>query len=127
MTTTAARLDAITAQLGTITPGPWEHEPYGGQNQNGDYAGGNIFDGHGEYLISEVSDKDGAFIASAPETVHYLLTLARKQAAALERVEKVRQELFDLSNDDGWTTQTRAAYRDASRAIYTAITGEASL
>ena len=62
-------LDGIRAELDKITEGPWQHEPYGGQNQNGDYAGGYIIDGHGEWLISDVSDSDGPFIASAPSTV----------------------------------------------------------
>lgn len=35
----------------------------------------------------------------------------------LEAVEKVRKDLFEMSNERDLTTQARAAYRDASRAI----------
>jgi len=44
---------------------PWHHEPYGGQNQNGDYSGGHVFDADGEYVVPEVRDVDGALIAAA--------------------------------------------------------------
>ena len=47
------------------TDGPWHHEPYGGQNQNGDYSGGHVFDADGEYVVPEVRDVDGALIAAA--------------------------------------------------------------
>lgn len=46
-------------------PLPWTHQPYGGQNQNGDYSGGCIFDARGEYVVSEVDDEAGALIVSA--------------------------------------------------------------
>jgi len=44
---------------------PWSHEPYGEQNQNGDYSGGHVFDGHGEYVVTDVTNCDGALIAAA--------------------------------------------------------------
>ncbi|SFK32280.1 hypothetical protein [Cellulomonas sp. KH9] len=44
---------------------PWHHEPYGGQNQNGDHSGGHVFDADGEYVVPEVCDVDGALIAAA--------------------------------------------------------------
>lgn len=44
---------------------PWHHQPYGEQNQNGDYSGGSIFDADGEYVVSEVSDIAGAAIVAA--------------------------------------------------------------
>ncbi len=56
------------------TEGPWFHQPYGGQNQNGDYSGGSIFDATGEYLVSEIGDDDGAYIAAvSPDRILTLL------------------------------------------------------
>ena len=71
-------LDALEAVAKAATPGPWTHQPYGGQNQNGDYFGGDVFDGDGEYLVSEVSDENGAHIATFdPATVLALIAAAR--------------------------------------------------
>lgn len=42
--------------------------------------------------------------------------------AIVNAVEEVRKELFVLSNDENWNSLHRAAYRDASRAIHTALT-----
>lgn len=49
------------------------------------------------------------------------LTELQKAREALGRVAKVRQELFDVSNNEDFRPQARAAYRDASRAIYIAL------
>jgi hypothetical protein len=49
---------------------PWTHEPYGDQNQNGDYSGGSIFDADGEYVVVEVSDDAGAAIVAAMNATH---------------------------------------------------------
>jgi hypothetical protein len=97
-------LGEIEARAQAATEGPWEHEPYRGQNQNGDYAGGHIFDGDGEYLISEVSDRDGAFIAHARKDVPTLLTLVREQQARLDRV----LELANWAGKRGWTLDAAA-------------------
>jgi len=99
-------LDGIRAELDKITEGPWQHEPYGGQNQNGDYAGGYIIDGHGEWLISDVSDSDGPFIASAPSTVARL-------SSAVEAALLVADE-FDAKAGHRWaSSRLRAAIENA--------------
>jgi hypothetical protein len=41
--------------------------------------------------------------------------------AVAAAMDTVRRELLEMSNDDGLPLNTRAAYRDASRAIYTAL------
>lgn len=120
---TAPDLSAIRAQLAGITPGPWEFvgpdieqcgETWGTVIENSVDCGSYCYGGS---VRQEVKPEDAAFIAAAPSTVTRLLGI-------VERVEKVRQELLELSNDDNWNSLHRAAYRDASRAIHTAITGE---
>lgn len=100
----AARLDAIEAQLGTITPGLWEvdrNHPFT------DYLVGIFSPGAKKYVVQvenqedvddPTSDSDAVFIASAPDTIRELLTLARKQAAALERVEALAERWAGLDN-----------------------------
>lgn len=70
-------------------------------------------------LAKMLADKIGVILPEEPGAA--APHMPAEQLEALARVEKVRQELFDLSNDDDWPTQLRAAYRDASRAIYTAL------
>jgi hypothetical protein len=85
MTATPERLDAITARLASATNlGLWE------TTRANDVV---IYDpnGFGAYrriAHAEVRD-DAKFIANARADVAYLLDLARKQAAALERVERL--------------------------------------
>ena len=79
-------LDDLEATAKAATPGPWQHLPYGGQNQNGDYSGGSIFDADGDYLLSEVSDAAGAHIATFdPPTVVALIAKLREAEAVIER------------------------------------------
>ena|SRR6185437_11245294 len=78
------RLAEWQQRTDAATDGPWEHEPYGAKNQNGDSAGGNLFDAHGEYVVSEVSDPDGAFMATTREAMPKLLA-AVEAVLALHR------------------------------------------
>ena len=72
-------LNELEAIARAATPGPWQHLPYGGQNQNGDYSGGSVFDADGDYLLSEVSDAAGAHIATFdPPTVVALIAKLRE-------------------------------------------------
>ena len=96
--TDSERVDQIRARDASAAKGPWLHEPWGGQNQNGDYTGGNVFDADGEYLVSDIADVDGAFIAHAREDVPYLLAehdrltaLLAEQAATIERVRALHR------------------------------------
>jgi hypothetical protein len=76
-------LDALEATARAATHGPWQHTPFGGQNQNGDYFGGDVFDGHGEYLLSEVRDEDGAHIATFDPTTALALIARLREAEAV--------------------------------------------
>lgn len=113
-----ADLSGIRSLLSGITPGPWFQGRDSVRHENAKEV-------YSEREPSPTSEDictawhphDAAFIAAAPSTVARLLGI-------VERVEAVRQELFDISNDENWTAEHRAAYRDASRAINTAITGE---
>lgn len=87
--TTTARLDAIEAQLGTITPGPWEARDWTTVDIDGAPVHCEVRIWSGNAFVAGVlegQDPDAVFIAAAPDTIRELLTLARKQAAALERV-----------------------------------------
>lgn len=79
-------LAEMQARADGATDGPWHHQPWGGQNQNGDYSGGEVFDAYGEYLIHDVSDEDGRFIAHARTDVPWLIEYARQRDAALTAV-----------------------------------------
>ena len=46
---------------------PWSFQPWGGQNQNGDYAESILFDAHGETIAYGLPNADGALIAAAPD------------------------------------------------------------
>ena len=46
---------------------PWLFQPWGGQNQNGDYAESILLDAHGEALAYGLPNGDGALIAAAPD------------------------------------------------------------
>lgn len=81
-------LDALEATARAATPGPWMHQPYGGQNQNGDYFGGDVFDADGEYLLSEVANEAGAHIATFdPPTVRALIARLRTAENALKNYD----------------------------------------
>jgi hypothetical protein len=82
---------AIRAREQAATLGPWTHQPYGGQNQNGDYFGGDIYDADGEYVVSEISDADGAFIAASRTDV----------PALLDEVDRLREAIEDAPHA-GW-------------------------
>ena len=82
-------LDELQKLAEAATLGPWTHQPYGPQNQNGDYSGGEVFDGHGEYLFHDVRDEDGEFLVAAQPQV--ILEL-------IERVREVEAER-DYAND----------------------------
>ena len=58
---------------------PWLFQPWGGQNQNGDYAESILLDAHGEALAYGLPNGDGALIAAAPD----LLAAVRDVFAAL--------------------------------------------
>ena len=69
------------------TPGPWTHQPYGGQNQNGDYTGGWLLDADGEWVVADVSDRDGAHMAAFnPRTAIALLDRVEAAEQVLQRV-----------------------------------------
>lgn len=77
-------LDRIEALADAATPGPWTHIPYSGQNQNGDYAGGYVLDAHGESILDDVYDPDGAFIAgTGPDVVKELVRQVREARSGL--------------------------------------------
>lgn len=59
---------------------PWSFQPWGGQNQNGDYAESILFDAHGEALTYGLPNADGALIAAAPA-----LTAAVRDVLALHQ------------------------------------------
>lgn len=91
-------LDTLRKTAEAATPGPWTHEPYEAQNQNGDYFGGWLLDADGEYVVADVSDRDGAFMAAAnPETVLALLSRVEK---AEQAVQRVREALRDREYDE---------------------------
>lgn len=81
-----ARIDELEQKA---PAGPWQHQPYGGQNQNGDYSGGAVFDADGEYLVSDVSDEAGAFIAAARTDLPALVAEVRSQAERISTAERI--------------------------------------
>lgn len=83
--TIQAAIDKLTRLREKASPGPWEHQPYGAQNQNGDYSGADIFDANGEYLLHDVSDTDGSLISTLHATIDAQIELLeghRKYAEA---------------------------------------------
>lgn len=56
---------------------PWCHQPWGGQNQNGDYSGGEVYFGDGFDRISEVHDADGELIVALSRCVDPILVMLR--------------------------------------------------
>jgi hypothetical protein len=107
-------LSAIRAQHATVEGERWEYMP---AMTDDAIIMHRVYDDEGHCIAECSSPTLAAFIAAAPSTVAGLL-------AVVDAVEKVRQELFAISNDDGWTVEQRAVYRDASRAIYAALTEE---
>ena len=93
-------LNELEAIARAATPGPWQHLPYGGQNQNGDYSGGSIFDADGDYLLSEVSDAAGAHIATFdPPTVLALIAKLREAETVIETV-RAEQRDYSIPHDE---------------------------
>lgn len=87
-------LDDLEAIARAATPGPWQHLPYGGQNQNGDYSGGEIYEANGEHLISDVSDEAGSHIATFdPPTVLALIAKLREAEAVIEKLMDASQRV----------------------------------
>lgn len=91
--TTARLVAAIAARLGKVSDGPWTAWDRGiGYEVHGP-GGEPINMGHRETFTKG----DAEFIATAPGDVHYLLTLARKQGAALgkaiEQIDSGTQEI----------------------------------
>lgn len=74
------------AAIDGSTEGPWTFQPWGGQNQNGDYAESILFDGSGETMVYGLPDNDGEFIADAR-------TLVPELVAALERLKEAAKTL----------------------------------
>ena len=69
------------AGIEPFSASPWSFQPWGGQNQNGDYAESILFDAHGEELTYGLPNADGALIAAAPA----LLAAVREVLAEVER------------------------------------------
>lgn len=72
------------ASIEPFSATPWLFQPWGGQNQNGDYAESILIDAHGEALTYGLPNADGALIAAAPE----LLAAVRDVLAVLDRHER---------------------------------------
>lgn len=66
------------AGIEPFSEAPWSFQPWGGQNQNGDYAESILLDAHGEALAYGLPNGDGALIAAAPD----LLAAVRDVLAA---------------------------------------------
>lgn len=124
---TPERLAEIRARAEVATEGPWHHQPYGGQNQNGDYSGGNVFDRRGEYLVSEVGDHDGEFIAHARTDVPALVAEVEQRGADAEsweraardetRVKDFRTQQVQRLTNDLAVTEAQAIDRDEAATI----------
>ena len=69
---------------------PWSFQPWGGQNQNGDYAESILLDAHGEALAYGLPNGDGALIAAAPD----LLAAVRDVLALHESLPNSRSVLY---------------------------------
>ena len=67
------------AGIEPFSDAPWSFQPWGDQNQNGDYAESILFDAREEALTYGLPDADGALIAAAPD----LLAAVRDVLAAL--------------------------------------------
>jgi hypothetical protein len=72
-----AAIERLEQQRSAASSWPWWHQPWGGQNENGDYMGGDIFDGGGEYLVSDVRDQDGELICTLHRTIDAQLAILR--------------------------------------------------
>lgn len=55
--------------LAALSPALWTFQPWGEQNQNGDYAESILFDSDGETMVYGLGDEDGAFILGAQKVV----------------------------------------------------------
>ena len=119
MTGVSERLDAIEARKNAATPGPWEPMKAG-------LLGTRVVHVEGEWedlipdefvtLVTPALRKpaDAVFIAHAPQDITDLLDLARKQQAAIDRVESLAKYLDSLADGD----------KHYARLIRAAITGE---
>lgn len=115
------RLDEIEARANAATDGPWTHAPWGGQNQNGDYSGGNVFDADGEYVVSDVSDVDGALIAHARTDVPALVAALRAVLVEVDGIEGLATEHGRLDFDPSHKAMA-TAYSLSARGLRAAIT-----
>lgn len=83
-------------------------------------------------IISDAADKyRGLAKMGTPTTQDYeaadaLIAAGYTKAETLQAVETARRELFAMSTDKTVSLDARAAYRDASRAINTALAGHNS-
>lgn len=89
-------LDRVRVALAGVSDGPWTFQPWGPQNQNGDYGESILFDGDGETMVYGLGDREGRFTAQArtlvPELAaeldHWLAVVAefRRRDASADRV-----------------------------------------
>jgi hypothetical protein len=110
MSTIEQRLADMRDRSEKATAGPWTHEPWGGQNQNGDYAGGNVFTPLGDHLVTEISDDDGSFIAHARTDLDDLRG-AVEDVLALHRPSEPIQGRRRVVGPRGGTKVERFTYR----------------
>lgn len=65
-------------------PGPFHFQPWGEQNQNGDYAESILFDANGETLVYGLPDAVGNLAAAAPELAQTVIFQAERIAVLIE-------------------------------------------
>lgn len=87
------------AALEGISAGPWMFQPWGEQNQNGDYAESILFDGDGETMTYGLADRDGEFMAAARTLVPELIAeVERVRRAAKTLGKSLVDSLTDVKN-----------------------------
>jgi hypothetical protein len=86
MSTTPIDLDAIKAQLDTITQGQWQYDSYSERLENV----------KGDWLGNIHMDEDAAFIVSAAETIRALVA----EVEILHRVANLADEYKDIFPTD---------------------------
>ena len=92
-------LREIRARADAATGGPWLFQPWGGQNQNGDYAESILCDEPWSFSYYGIGDDDGEFIAAArsdvPALLDYIEQLeeraAEQRARILDFIDEVEQ------------------------------------
>ncbi len=107
-------LDQIEARILAASPGPWAvmnvNDPGEDVNFIDVYAESDGLEtvcrmpNPADYSMREFLEADAEFIAHSPDDAAYLLTLARKQAAALEAVNvwvgRHKTGFYDEAQDD---------------------------